>query len=901
MLSLSIFFTTDSVVDLIPFHDLLISKTSPPIHSIITASFDSGSSQGTSSDEEEMEESLKSSSHQRENGRKTLTKDSSRTQTKHPTTHQSGPSKGTGVSWCRCIVPKMELKFLLEGLVQKRGDSKDAVSDRTLQMLLLAVLGSVSTRTDSQGTFQVDSTFHLLQGITTLFEEVISLWLQTYNDEEVRKHLGEDALKTGAGKSISYNSNIYIARVVLRLWVVLCTQVLQSSLTPQQLSEIGPLLYTPLATLSKACYNLQQAWLFQRNECLDHDFTLIVLETLYTSLHVVNLHTAVPLCSASDYHSDLKETLTDGCHEWFTYLCSKLHGISTAATQEDSSTNPPSLPGEGNDPVNESPHANWLPILNYSHKLLTFILEELIITSSHINSYQKAAKLSLASAGTLPSSSLSLPFQQPVTYDLQVATGFDKLTLRLSKMAQLLLDMFKSIPLIQVLSLQLLSETANDTVDVISKFLTNIADPAVRLNPEVFDLYLELLENVWFRLSAEYRGSSSLWNKLSNYSTVLMESKREIVSQVIYHIQCLFGHNSATLKSELTKHVIIPFHVSLMSKVKMKCYKKTDNVSSTLTSSPTRASFLVQPDTETDLDSDERIIISLFLKLLFKVASNRNSFGAFASEGTNIYSLFLLFPLEQFRSGSLAVIEECLKTLQRSAQRLYGGGSPDFDSPTSPEARTVGMGEANIQNIAQKMMAGPEEAAIQNTILQILLSVAFSFSFDKIPDRCLSIAEGHAPLTKYGIKEVDHIHRVIQNKFEHMELKQLLVSSFVRYLRVITDIWRILAQLISENESTVEILMKNNISDVISILAPSLGTLLSRVEQRKDELLQEEGKEGCVDSLRECSVMLLSHLFTIVHYLQWRKADPKVRNKWSAVEMHLRNVNWGMYMYVGVI
>ena len=61
------------------------------------------------------------------------------------------------------------------------------------------------------------------------------------------------------------------------------------------------------------------------------------------------------------------------------------------------------------------------------------------------------------------------------------------------------------------------------------------------------------------------------------------------------------------------------------------------------------------------------------------------------------------------------------------------------------------------------------------------------------------------------------------------------------------------------------------------MLAPSLCSLLSRVQQRlsRDKDLQQV--DAYVKSLREHSVSLLSHLVTLAHFLCWLKSDNKVQ------------------------
>ena len=759
----------------------------------------------------------------------------------------------------RCVIPKEDIEALVNLVQRTSSNFKESISDRMLYMLLFSVLEGVSIRSGSRGTTQISSTVHLLHGVTTLFEDIISLWLQAYNkDGNKQTRSGGSPDDTPPDASNVYKGTVHIARITLRLWLVLSSQVLQSSLSSQQIAEVKPLLSSPLASVAKACFNLQQAGLFKGNECLDHEFTLIILESVFSSFFAANVCAVVPVCSVDDFYEVLRDALTDGSHEWFTYLCSKLHGISETLfpvlqQQHQDEENP--LKVERNDDVS----SGWVAILEYSFQILAYVLKELIAVSSHIQSCQKASKLALTSNSYGRSKHhQAVPFLKPVVYSLEVATGFDKLTQRLSKIAQLLLDMFRTVPLIQLLSLQLLSETAKDTVGTISNFLTSISDPSVRSNPEVLDLYLELLENIWFQLSSEYPASSPWWKKLSNYHVLLVESNQEIVCQVIYHLQCLFGHDSAILKSRLTQFVIMPFYQHIISLIKDKCYKTTSKQQSNaeVSSSPL-SSGVDDHNPETSLESTERMIISLFMKLLAKVMSSSYSLGKFASDSSNVYSLFLFLPLDEFRSSVLAVLEECLHTLKTS--------SAERSLTTSPS--NGGASEATPKS---------EETGIQKTILQILLTLAFSVQLEKIPDHCLSIAEGRASLPTYGLREVDQIEQLFRNTFEAKPIQDLLEPSFVRHLAVIADVWSVLNNLAASDNLTTKILNQNHMWDVIRQLGPSLGSLLVRLQQRLSREETFGPNAHLFDSLRESTVTLLSHLLTLAHFLCWKKGDYKV-------------------------
>ena len=744
------------------------------------------------------------------------------------------------------IVPQVVTSKLLEAVTKKErvtdDDEAEPLTDQTLHLLLLATLESVATQTGARTTAQVGSTLHLLSELTALHEDVVALWLQLHNQSgqpaaaELTASLsgsvdgGEGGGGGGSGVSLaapsggdgSYQGLVHVARTVLRLWLVLSSQILRSSVTSQQAAEIKPLLCSPVLTISRACYNLRRVGLFRGNECLDHEFTLMILETVLSCLHSANLLALVDTCPVEDVFRVFQDTLSDGCHEWFAYLCSKLQAVAEA----------------------DSVHlqaSSWGRVMEYSYALLTFILRELIVTAEHIKLFEKASKSALSGEVVA----------RPVKYSVELSTGLDKLTKRMSKLANIILDCFKHVSMIQLLALQLLSETASDTVEIIGNFLGNILDPAIRANPEVLDHYLELLVSVWFRLSPDYTGSAGWWKKLSNYFALLHEAKRGTSHQVLYHLQCLFSHESTTLKSQLTHHVVLPLHTHLIAKVRKKVYSNRTSSGNTA-GHIGRADVEWSADLENALDEDEKALVVLFLKLLLKAVSHPSSVQAFLTNNTShLYSLFLLLPVSSFCPPTLSVAEECFKTLQKPA--------PSSSSSSS----SSGSGSTNT-----------DTSGTQKTLLKIFLKLGFSMPVDRITDLCLAIADGKILLPTFGIGEVDRVHKRLQDTFETPPLSSLLSPAFINHLSIIANVWEILARLAPHGPLVHTILKDNYIWDVVSNFSPILGSLLSRVQQQIEGGALE-ADAACVCSLQELAVSLLSNLMSLAHFLCWQRRESK--------------------------
>ena len=709
----------------------------------------------------------------------------------------------------------------------------EPLSDEMLHLLLLATLEGVATQTGTRTVAQIGSTIHLLAELTTLFEEVVSLWLQLHNQSEDQTNLAPssfppDSRDSGGSRQSSSDSSapssyhclVHVARTLLRLWSVLSAEILRSKITSAQAAEINPLISSPVLNVSKMCYNLKKVGLFCGNDCLDHEFTLMILETVLACIHSANLLALVLTCPGEDVVHVFRDCLSDGCHEWFTYLCSKLHALKEAGSIDTRTS-------------------DWGPVLETSYSLLAAILRELVQTVEHIKLFQKASKSALTGEVA----------PRPITYTVALSRDFDKLTLRMSKLANIVLDCFKQVSLLQLLSLQLLSETASDTVEIIGNFLGNILDPAIRGNSEVLDYYLELLENVWFRLSPEYSGSAALWRKLSNYFTLLRDAGRGTLHQVLYHLQCLFGHESTTLKSQLTVHVVLPLHFHLITQVREKVYGNQTSTGER-GGDIRRADVEWSNDLENALGEDERTLIVLYLKLLFKVVSHPSSLQSFLTDTTHLYSLFLLLPLPSYCVPTLTVAEQCLKTLQKS-------------SVTSPT--TGGTGAQDVV----------DTSTTQKTLLKIFLKIGFSMPVDKIMNLCLAIADGMISLPTFGIGEVDRIHKRLQDIFETAPLSNLLTPAFLNHTGIIGNVWEILARLAPCGPRVQTLLRDNNVLDVVSNFSPILGSLLTRIQQQIEGGSLDADSAG-VCLLQELAVSLLSSLMSMAHFLCWQRREPKV-------------------------
>ena len=741
------------------------------------------------------------------------------------------------------VVSQSAIDKILERLIQEEVESgreegrKGDLTDQMLHLLLLATLEGVATQSGARTAAQLGSALRLLSGLTSLFEETVGLWLKLHNqssseqrsttttnpspDSQDKVSETDKGVVSEDGSSY-YQGVVHVARTVLRLWLVLSSDILCSNLSTQQAAEVKPLLSSPILTISRTCYNLHHVGLFSGNETLDQEFTLMILESSLACLHTANLLGQVMTCPGEDVVALFVECLSDEYHEWFTYLCSKLQALE----EGDTATKPLS--------------STWCSVSESGHSLLAGILVELICTAEHVRIFQRASKSALSGEVAI----------RPITYTVGLSRDFDRLTLRMSKQANIVLGCFKHVSSLQLLSLQLLSETASDTVEIIGNFLSSILDPVIRANSEVLDHYLELLENVWFRLSPDYTGSAPLWKKLTNYFTLLRDTGRGVLHQVLYHLQCLFSHDSLMLKSQLTVHVVLPLHIHLIATVREKLYGNRTSSGEKAGGHIGRADVEWSEELETALSEEERTLISLHLKLLQKVVSHPSSLQSFLSDTGHLYSLFLLLPIPCFCSPTLSVAEHCFKTLQK--QSAYS-------------ARQESAGVPATANSSET----------QKTLLKIFLKLGFSMPVDKLMNLSLAIADGKVSLVTFEFGEVDVLHKRLQDIYEAAPLGNLLTGQFLNHMSIICDVWEILSQLAPCGPLVLAILRDNSVIDFVHNFSPILGTLLARVQQQVEGGALEGGDSG-VCSLQELAVALLASLLSMAHFLCWQKREPKV-------------------------
>ncbi len=471
-------------------------------------------------------------------------------------------------------------------------------------------------------------------------------------------------------------------------------------------------------------------------------------------------------------------------------------------------------------------------VMSSLHVLICQLTREMITLSDHIQTCQQTSKARLLQKDSSIGSFLN-------NYDHQRAVKFDELEQRLCKISQSLLTIFDNVPNIQLLSLQLLAQTGLDKVGIINDFLPRVSHSSVWTMPEVLDLYLELLEKAWFQLSPEYSGSTEFWSKVSHYCVPLVNGSRETIMQVNYHLTFLFIHKSNPLKSALTQYILLQSHKKMLDDFQQKVYN---------------GEWTTRDIHGTEFEIEEEKIYHQHLKLLQKMASHPSSLVPFLRDPQHLFLLFLFIPIPRFRNDTLAVFKAVLTTL------------------STPW-------EASIDH-ANKLT----DNKIHYHLVNSLLRIAYEFKRGNIINLCHQLASSGISTSCLDIRHVDGVHRTIQGFLEFSEIISLLSPTIIQHLQLVADVWEVLSVSTETCTQLLHIMNNNQIWDVLQVLAPSLASLLERLQAWKTSEATKQENDSIIDvaylvPLQETSVSLLCHLLAMAMSMCRLKDDPlKVSN-----------------------
>ena len=705
------------------------------------------------------------------------------------------------------VVSEVALQWVSSELAVGR-DLSSKVTESRLLVLLVSVVEGLACQSPPKNSSQVSCSLNTIDMLRNLLDSLLACWIQT------RTHAGRNHLSAKCGPS-SFLCVVLLGQLIMRMWLVMVQHVVSTSLVS---THTDLLLPCPITIVIEGLGSLSFDSVFRNDDhFLDCELSLWLLESFYVSVAAINLYSTNPHTPAESSLNAMQSCLSESIQH-------KLVSIFTQLTRASSSIAP------------------WGKVLPDLYSLLEQTTRELIETSNHIHSCQLEAK------SLLKSPELSL---FSVTNSLATSAGFDQMEQQLCKMAKEQLNIFDSVPTIQLLSLQLLAQTGMDGVSIINDFLPRLVHRSVWSTPELLDLYLELLEKSWFQLPPEYQDSPDFWEKVGNYSFPLTEGGQQVVLQVLYHLLFLFTHPSTYLKHALSQHIILKFHPKMVKSFRENFLLGSD-------------SGEVVPVTRSavQLDMEESQIVHLYLKLLQKMASHHCSLQPFLQEDShNLYRVFMFLPSEEFRAEALHFFEVVLQTLCTPWEASWSGSGK------------LSMTSAHLH------------------LVNSLLRVACDFHGGKVVQRCLKLVDAGPTIGQLGLQDVNEVHMTIQAKLENSSVATLLNPSFVEGLALVTDVWGSLTSATTNCEALLPIIQTNQIWDIIQVLSPSLASLLERLYQvteqasvanRDDD--EEEAERlpsfdpSIVTKLQETCVSLLCHLLSLSTILCRINQDPQKVN-----------------------
>ena len=685
--------------------------------------------------------------------------------------------------------------------------SADTITEEHLYLLILAIIEGLTYKCHPKNNSQLSACIQSIGNLALLLEDLLDLWLRVRTDHplQINGEAAHDSDHLEPPEGFLCTNLLY--RIVLRVWLTLAQNTLFSLATPTHNTDLQELLSCPITMVTSDSLNMNKDWLFLGKQSLDVEFSFTFLESMFSCISSLNFFNANSQITAQNFVQLLQVTLSVECEQLLIYLCSKLQSLPRQTALLES-------------------------VMSSFHLLLCQLTRELITLSDHIQNSQKTAKDRLLQKDSSHTSTVN-------SYDHERAVKFDELEQRLCKISQSLLIIFDNVPNIQLLSLQLLAQTGLDKVSIINDFLPRVSHSSVWSMPEVLDLYLELLEKAWFKLSPEYTGSNEFWSKVSHYSTPLLQGGHETVTQVNYHLTFLFSHNSNSLKSALTQFILIQCHQKILEDFQKKVYKGGDS-----------SKWENSDIHEMEFEIEEEKLYRQHLKLLQKMASHPSSLIPFLHNPQHLFLLFLFIPIPRFRADALSVFKAVLTTLS----------TPWEASITHTNKLT--------------------DNKIHYHLINSLLRIAYEFKQGNIIKLCHQLSDSGKSTTCLDIRQVDGVHRMIQGFLEFSEISFLLSSTIIQHLQLVADVWEVISVTTETCTQLLHIMNNNQIWDVLQVLAPSLASLLERLQAwRTSDKTNNEEKDSIVNEsllvpLQETSVSLLCHLLAMAMSMCRLKDDP---------------------------
>ena len=646
--------------------------------------------------------------------------------------------------------PQSFLFYLIDHICVKKDETFNFLNNFRFCLLLTSLYEGLCYKGDLYSIARLQDCIQQLQSVTNLLNDVINHWSKCCL--QLR-----DTGNTLTNKTTLY----YVTAILVRIWLSVPVQFPQITTA----EDLKTLATKPLGSIISACINLKVNQ-YDTNPVLGQEFGVVALELLYTVLCYVDICSQCPSHSLSIITPFMQNVLTDECNEIFLYLVSKLC-ISSVFTS--------SKEGEGKG----------------IQLLVAGIIDKLTSVASYIsNERSRCLK----------------PSAEKVRNGCATDLADSEVMIRnISKLAMALFEICKDLPDIQTSLIRLLSQTVCDPVIIVETFLPSLPThlPSFFDNPSILSLYLDLLEKAWFQQSSDVAGDASWWDILSNYLKLLQCSDHTIVLEMLYHIQCILGHDSIALKTHLCRYVIGPFLSS-----QLKLFKDT---------------LINAAQVDQNEKKRHNSLILLLLKLFHKVVSEESCLQLLADAGI-IQLLFVLLLSREFCDSTVKLLQAILmlNTERKSKEEL-------------PDA---------LKTVILQVM---------NSVLRIIMSLSSSATVKKV---IVAMAESSKPLRSglLTMVDIDSTHSSTVKQLESKEsTADLIKEEFYNDFQICSYLWDVIATVVTHDSWLLKYISDSHLWELVKVMAPGLGSFLShtRLVGRAEE------HNDLLEGLQKTSVIIL--------------------------------------------
>lgn len=649
--------------------------------------------------------------------------------------------------------PQSFLFYLIDHICVKKEETFNFLNNFRFCLLLSSLYEGVCYKGDLYSVARLSDCIQQLQSVTNLLNDVINHWSKCCLQ-----------LRDNGTTLTNKTTLFYVTAILVRIWLSIPVQF--PHITTAE--DLKTLVTKPLSSIISACVNLKVDS-YDSNPILGQEFGIVALELLYTALCYVDICSQRPSHSLSIITPFMENILTDECNSIFLYLVSKLciSSVFTSSKEKDGKE---------------------------TQLLVAGIIDRLTSVASYISnernrclkpSTEKMRNCGLSDGVNLVESEVMIR--------------------NISKFAMTLFGICGDLPDIQISLIQLLSQTVCDPVVIVETFLPSLPSrlPSFFDNPSILSLYLDLLEKAWFQQSSDVGSDSSWWEILLNYLKLLQCSEHSIVLEMLYHIQCILGHTSVSLKTHLCRYVVGPFLCT-----QLKLFK--DGLTHT-----------------TQVNSNERkrynSFILLLLKLFHKVVSDELCLQVLADAGV-VQLIFVLLLSKEFADSTVKLLQAILML---NTDRKAGGDLP-----------------ATLKTIILQVM---------HSMLRIVMSLSSAATVKKV---ILAMVDSSKPLRSGLFTEVDIdlAHSSIVKQFESKSLSLgLIKEEFYDNFQICSSLWDVIASVATKDEWLLKFISDSHVWELVKVMAPSLGNFLTHTRQFNTA----DHHSDLVEGLQKTSVIVI--------------------------------------------